>query len=414
MRKQKKLEKGDSMTNVMARCFFALLFLCLLAPLSSFFSTARAQESAQEEDESYPLHDAVRAGKTEEVHRLLAAQGKKALLQPDGYGMLPLHYASSTGNFEIGRVLLERYNANPNAKPPEGNDWILRGRTPLHIAVTSANLDLVALLIDKKADLYAGDRNGILPLHLAVQYGRMRAAKILMVRMGKRVHTPDANKTTPLHLAAQHGRGVLAAQLIALKAKVNLSNGYGMSPLHFAAAGGHEDVVELLIENGARINATDKQGVTPLYLAARDNRRRVIVLLVSEKTINLDIQNNEGLTALTIALANGNANISSQLLQRNFNARQLDKAGKTLLHHAASGGDSKALRTILRAASADINSIDNLGNSPLHYATQAGKKEAVKQLLQAGANLKLRNKDNETAQDIARELGHADVLTILR
>ena len=402
------------MTSVMARCFFALLFLCPLAPLPSFFSTARAQESAQEVDKSYPLHDAVRAGNAEEVHRLLAEQGKKALLQPDGYGMLPLHYASSTGNFEIGRVLLERYSANPNAKAPDGNDWILRGRTPLHIAVTSASLDLVALLIDKKADLYAGDRNGILPLHLAVQYGRLRAAKLLMVRMGKRVHTPDANKTTPLHLAAQHGRGVIATQLIDLKAKVNLPNGYGMAPLHLAAAAGHEDVVELLIENGARINATDKQGVTPLYLAARDNRTRVIVLLVSEKTINLDIQNNEGLTAISIALANGSAEASNHLLQRDFDARQIDKAGKTLLHHAASGGDGRALRTILRLASADINSIDSLGNSPLHYATQAGKKEAVKQLLQAGANLNLRNKDNETAQDIANKLGNDEILSVLR
>ena len=348
------------------------------------------------------------------VDFLAHARHEQFLLQPDSYGMLPLHYASSTDNFEIGRLLLERYGADPNAKPREGNDWILRGRTPLHIAVTSANLDFVELLVNKGANLFAGDRNGVLPLHLAIQYGRLRAAKLLMARMGKKVHAHDANRTTPLHLAAQYGRGVLAAKLIDLKGKISVRNGYGLTPLHYAASGGHEDLIELLIENGAKINATNNQGVTPLYLAARDNRKRVVVLLLSEKSIDIDVANEEGMTSLSVALANGNGEISGRLLQRGFDARRQDKAGKNLLHHAASGGETKSLIVILKTEGINPNAVDSLGNAPLHYATQADKKGAVEELLQAGADSNLRNKEDETAQDIARKLGHDDVLSVLR
>ncbi len=407
----------------MTRYFFVPLFFSLVVTGAVFFPTAQGQEAqeteaqeteAEEAEASYPLHDAIRAGKTEEVHRLLSEQGKKALKQPDGYGMLPLHYASSTGNFEIGRILLEHYSADPNAKPPSDNDWILRGRTPLHIAVTSANLDFVTLLVDKGASPFAGDRNGVLPLHLAVQYGRMRAAKLLMASMGKKVHALDTNKTTPLHLAAQYGRGVLAARLIDLEGKVNARNGYGLTPLHYAASGGHEDVIELLIENGAQINVSNNLGVTPLYLAARDNRMRVVDLLLSEKTLDANTQNEEGMTALTVSLANGHGMVANRLLQGNFDASQQDKLGKTALHHAANGGEVKSLLTLLKKAKINLNGIDKLGNSALHYATQADNKEVVKELLKAGADSSLRNKKDKTAQDIARELGHNEVLSVLR
>ena len=391
-------------------CFFAAFFLAFVATGTIFLSTAVAQEA----EESYPLHDAIRASKIEEVHRLLSEQGKKALLQPDDYGMLPLHYASSTGNFEIGRILLTRYGADPNAKPPSDNNWILRGRTPLHIAVTSANLDFVELLVDKGAHLFVGDKNGILPLHLAVQYGRMRAAKLLMARMGKEVHASDANKTTPLHLAAQYGRGVLAARLIDLKAKVNERNGFGLTPLHYASGGGHEDVVELLLESGAQINAKNRLGVTPLFLAARDNRERVVILLIAERFLKIDAENDEGMSALTVALANGHGGVANHLLRHGFDASLQDKMGRTVLHHAANGGEVKALQNILTAANISLNAVDSLGNSPLHYATKAGKKKAVKVLLQAGADSSLRNKKDETAQDIARELGDNEVLSILQ
>ncbi len=411
------IRKEMSMSADIMRCLVLSLLLAVVVPSASILvkaPKAQAQETqAQEQKESYPLHDAIRAGKVEEVSRLLSEQGKKAVSQADSYGMLPLHYASSTGNFEIGRLLLDRYGASPNPKIDD-ESWILRGRTPLHIAVTSAGVDFVEMLLSKGANPFTGDRNGLLPLHIAVQYGQLRAAKLLMKRMGRKVHALDNNKTTPLHLAAQYGRGVLAMRLIDLNAKVNARNGDGLTPLHYAAGGGHLDLVELLIESGAKVNTANNLGSTPLFLAARDNRTRVVDLLLSERAIDVEATNKDGRTALTIALANGNGNVSAKLLQRGFDVRLRDKTGKTFLHHAANGGEIKALRILLKTASADINSVDSLGNTPLHYATQADKNSAVKELIKAGANKNLRNKNEETAQDIAKELGHSEALSLLR
>lgn len=389
---------------------FLCIIFCAFLSASVFLPIAQAQDGNQD----FPLHKAIRQSDVPEVNRLLSAMGAEAVLQADDFGMLALHYASSTANLEIASILIERYGANPNTMPGGDYGWILRGRTPLHLAVASGNVKLVDLLLSKEANVFAGDKNGTLPLHLAIQYGRLRIANSLISMMGKNVHRTDKNKTTPLHLAAQYGRALLASNLIKKNADIEARNNYGLTPLHYASLGGHEEVVELLLGSDADVNATNTSGMTPLFLAARDGHGSIIDLLVAEKLIKLEARDNEEMTPLLIAVANGHGSVIKRFLQIGVDPHAKNKMGMLPLHHAAKVDDNSILNPLLKVAIGDVNKRDSLGNTPLHYAAQEGRKENVERLLSAGADKDLKNGENKTAQDIAKDLGHDQVLLLLR
>ena len=71
----------------------------------------------------------------------------------------PLHVASSSGDLEMVRILVEG-GADVNAQ----NETHL---TPLHIASLDGSAETVLLLIEHGADVTAQDRNHWTPLHFA-------------------------------------------------------------------------------------------------------------------------------------------------------------------------------------------------------------------------------------------------------
>lgn len=70
-----------------------------------------------------------------------------------------LHIASSRGNIEIVRMLLE-YGANPNIRDCVNN-------LPIHLAIISSHVQVVTLLLEAGTDIHSLDLNGKTVLHLA-------------------------------------------------------------------------------------------------------------------------------------------------------------------------------------------------------------------------------------------------------
>lgn len=134
------------------------------------------------------------------------------------------------------------------------------------------HLDVVRLLIRRKADLNLHDGYGATALYAAVY----RAAwdknsvpiALALLDAGAEVNTrtgiyiDGTGDVTPLHRAMGHP--VLAKALLDRRANPNAQDGAGNTPLHWAVRDNDVDCVKLLIAAGADLNVRSGSGRTPL------------------------------------------------------------------------------------------------------------------------------------------------------
>lgn len=82
-------------------------------------------------------------------------------------------------------------------------------------------------------------------------------------------------------------------------------------------------------------------------------------------------------------------------------------------HEASADGDLPALRQIIADDPQSVTDLDDRGGSPLHSACFAGELEAVRLLLDCGADVRLRNRWQETPLHEAAKEGWEPVVALL-
>ena len=176
--------------------------------------------------------------------------------------------------------------------------------TPLHDAVKTKDIALIARLVAEGADVNAGDSWGSTPLHEAARHNSITATEILL-ELGADPEARSKGAETPLHvLSINFGQAQIAARLIDFGADVNAAdddgrtalhllttgrfnldltnclleaeeidlearNKLGLTPLHRACMSGKIHLARALIKAGADVDARDPGGRTPLYWAAK-------------------------------------------------------------------------------------------------------------------------------------------------
>lgn len=133
------------------------------------------------------------------------------------------------------------------------------------------NLEKVRKYLDKDADVNCKDDKGWSPLHIASSNGNGDIVDLL-VENGAMVDakTDDAGDSdTALHLATTHGHMKVVESLLGHGAQIDEQNKHGRTALHIAADYSKNDIIKFLIEKEANINMKDDVGYTPLHIAAR-------------------------------------------------------------------------------------------------------------------------------------------------
>ena len=190
------------------------------------------------------------------------------------------HSIAESGNLQGLRVLLGRVDDERRAQILKRRDH--RGFTVLHKAAERGDVEMIACLLDKGADLHARvegeDPEGWTALHLAA-FGDHPAAVEFLVKAGSDVEASDPEGATPLCVTVGCGSLRALQALLENGCAVGCRDGEGFTPLHHAAYNGELEMVLALLGKGADVNARAEDGSTPLDWAVREGCDEVVTLL---------------------------------------------------------------------------------------------------------------------------------------
>ena len=271
-----------------------------------------------------------------------------------------------------------------------------------HIAALQCMLDLGISANLRLTDAFTGEKVD-LPLHTAVRFGQVEAARVLMEHGAVFERGGDTSDSS-LRVAVRDWTTEMAQLLLDFGADANELDKYGHSLLHDAAANGRLSMLKVLLEygalpefgfkstladgalrarNGAECeeggqlgmakmlleasadpNRTDEYSRTPLILVAcgdagqsREERSALVRLLVQHGAL-LE-QRKHSKTPLIIAVESGSTEVVETLLDlgANFCGRALNVGAyaprvapalsATALHHAAACGQAAVVAILL-------------------------------------------------------------------
>ncbi len=179
------------------------------------------------------------------------------------------------------------------------------GKTPLHIACYSAQVDVVKYLIEQGANINASTYAKLSPLHWAVHsysdpVTKKETIEFLLSKSPELANLQNDKGITPLMWAANDLEETIQL-LIDHGADVNARDFNGYSALHSWTRWWPEDKSEFLIQQGADVNTRDANGRTPLHIAAiagRENRARLFLKYGGD----INVKDNLGYTPLDLAI----------------------------------------------------------------------------------------------------------------
>ena len=291
--------------------------------------------------------------------------------------------------------LLIRRGANIDAQDCVEN-------TALHKAAQAGDIDMVRLLISKKARVSVKNDSGKSALDLACAGNKSKVIEHLL-KSGATCE-PDASGRTELHEAIEGGCDADIIKLFVSKdVDVNAKDneGFSKSPyrclhtlltligaLHFAATRGDKDILQTLINAGAVIDVKSDSGMTLLHEAARGGSVEGVRQIL-EYGVDIEARDNLNMTPLFAACwdANGSDAIVRALLAAGANVSVVDKCGYSPLHELAKKGRTKAALMLLETGKADLTLRTQAGFSVVEFAAGIGDYELVRNLLERGASV---------------------------
>jgi ankyrin repeat protein len=224
----------------------------------------------------------------------------------------------------------------------------VEGSTPLHIACSRGNSDMVDLLMANGADIHAQDKNGATALFVSI-WEPVLLKKLL--KHGAKIDTRGSS------WSSVRSRHTLLTRMMTAKTRPGLI-----------------DSIRLLLEHGANPNTNvDYDGHNSLLgYAAKRGYEDYAKLLLEFKARPDSMEHNPAwgeITPLWLALYHGNGTIVAMLAEAGADVNHRIETGSTALHYAIAkgggGGGGVPMVSALLAAGADPNLMDSEGLTPL-------------------------------------------------
>ncbi|MBS1969863.1 MAG: ankyrin repeat domain-containing protein [Bdellovibrionales bacterium] len=181
-----------------------------------------------------------------------------------------------------------------------------------------------------------------------------------------------------------------------------------------AAAVGNVVTLKKFKTSKGDLNTQNSHGLTPLMQAVANGQRKAVDYLLSQK-VNLELKNENGDTALAMALGNDHDQIAASLINAGAKTDVLGGENKnTLMFIAASTNATKTLELLTKKAPEQINQKNQKGEAPLHEAARYGSEKTLQILLNAGADKALKNNEGKIPLDIANSIQNEAAAKLLK
>ena len=426
---------------------FVFVFTLQLNPRNSkFLLSARSLEAASQRDLNleHDLRDAVRQGDIEQIKKAIAqgvdvnttfnfaaynnmknvrptvlmyaaAQGNLQVMDlllkagadstlKDNKNKTALHYAAWTGNIAAIEYLLN------NSTLKDNNNYLEKA---IIIAVAQKNnVSLLKQIQNPRQYLNSAVEFGLTPLMIAARRGNIEAIRAF-IDLGSDLEVENRNGNTALNIASMSYRQNEGVRVLLQNGADPASqNNEGNSPLHSAAASRNSQIVKTLLDNYADPLVRNNKGQTPLirasdYTHAVTHQSPVVARLLLRNNIQtLNLKDNEGNTALDLALKTKNFHMSNFLRQIDASPAQLQKAFSLAVEHNDSyyNKDLDQTETIkvvkeYIASGIDLNAVDECGWTALMRAVSTAQPHKVALFLKNGADPNIVNQEGTTALD---------------
>ena len=189
----------------------------------------------------------------------------------DMVGRYVLVFAAAKNNVKIVKSLLDA-GADPNVKS-------INNTAPLSVTI---NPEIIKYLLEKGADPEIYNNDGWTPIMIAASDGDVEVVKIL-IKAKVNLNTKDLLGRIALGMAVHHKHRDVVKILLEAGADPNITSRNNTSILMMAAVDGDMEMVKLLINFGADPKIKDVDGNTAITVARDMGHTNIVELLSKEK-----------------------------------------------------------------------------------------------------------------------------------
>ena len=364
----------------------------------------------------------------------------------DTYGRTALHEAAQRDHLTVVQLLLNNSQIDVNKGTTKSlivnygyhrGQTVKQGASPLYMASQNGHARIVQELLGHiELDINKGDINETTALWKASEIGNTDVVKLLLSH-----HQIDVNKIerldgrSALFIASQEGNAEVVKLLLDhadINVNIALYNS-GVTALWSASANGHLEIVRLLLNtphidvfkgkssdiNGYAEVANlifEKNNMTTnqmLLIAAIIGNISEVEKIIQDISIDVDITDRDGRTALIWAAKNGHSDVVRVLLiQAKIDVNKTNAYGDTALLWASRNGHVQVVVHLIGHSDIDINQVDSGGRTALYKASQSGHFKVVKLLCSHSKILVNKGEPEfgETPLYMAAKNGHFNVV----
>ncbi|XP_071084675.1 uncharacterized protein [Haliotis cracherodii] len=152
------------------------------------------------------------------------------------------------------------------------------------------------------------------------------------------------------------------------------------TPVMEAARRGHRDVVELLVSEGADVSLVDKGGDIILHFACMRGDVETVKYVLSLHVVDINSRGAGSWTPVMWAVVRGHRDVVELLVSEGADVSLVDEVGYSILHCACAAADVETVKCVLSLNVVDIDARNNAGRTAADMARLLGHQEVVKLL----------------------------------